>query len=469
MIERDPASDAGFALMALTFPVWGLVCPATLILFVALLLRLPATVSITTALLIVFGLACCTALCAFLTAYFEDNQIRVSKHGLSFPLRYGLGLGFKLQRNWDDLYELKVKWNRKIDFDTSITMMFKSGGIVQLPVRYLALDELEQFFIAFEACASNCNRDAELDDFELTLQNKDHQAIQQSYTQLWEKSLSSRFSGATFTPLEPGAKLLEGRYQIIRQLAFGGFAALYVARNSKGENVVLKESVFGQDSKIQTKAEEFFRREAALLQRLDHPNIAKIYDYFLHDQRHYLVMEYIEGSDFNRLVLRDGRLPVEQVMQFALRMAETLAYLHEQSPPVVHRDVSPENVLLRSDGSLVLIDFGAAKELASSFTGTIIGKQAYISPEQFRGKASGKSDVYALGATMFYLLTAQLPEALSSSDPRKHRQDVPEHLNELVMACTEPEEEERLCSRQLLDRLQALSPPALAISSGGDV
>ena len=141
--------------------------------------------------------------------------------------------------------------------------------------------------------------------------------------------------------------------------------------------MVLKESVFPQTDDIRSKAEELFKREAAILSKLDHESIARVSDYFIENGRHYLVMEYIEGTDLNRLMLNEGPQPAQRVMNWAAQLTHTLSYLHGLAPPVVHRDISPDNILLKKDGALALIDFGAAKEIAGSFTGTIIGRKAH--------------------------------------------------------------------------------------------
>jgi serine/threonine protein kinase len=105
------------------------------------------------------------------------------------------------------------------------------------------------------------------------------------------------------------------------------------------------------------------------------------------------------------------------VLDWSQAIAGILLYLHGQTPAIIHRDLTPENLVLGEDNLIHLIDFGAANEFAATATGTLIGKQAYIAPEQFRGKPTPSSDIYALGATMYYLLTGQDPEALSTSNP----------------------------------------------------
>ncbi|MBX9690383.1 MAG: serine/threonine protein kinase [Candidatus Obscuribacterales bacterium] len=457
MIEKRPEHKAGLAIMMLLFPVWGLAIPGIVVLYIVLLLKLPANVNIAAALGFLACLSLITMGSGLLAFLFEDKLIRISKQGLCFPLAYLSSMNFRLQRSWDDLARIKLNWKRGETFqnDEHLTLFFKSGGNAVLQLKRFEKDELEQFLIAFESCASNCVRDAELDDFEYALQSGNRGELA-SYTQIWEKSLANKFSGATFAPLEPGSKIQEGRYHILRQLGFGGFAAVYLARSHDGRNIVLKESVFPDNEEVTSKAEELFRREASLLSKLNHKNLARVYDYFIENGRHYMSLEYLEGVDLGRVILRDGRQSEEMVLQWASDLAETLAYLHGQASPIVHRDLSPENILLRSNESIALIDFGAAKEIAGTFTGTIIGKQAYIAPEQFRAKPSPKSDIYSLGKSLHYLLTAKLPEALSVSSPRSLGVSISEEFDELIRRCTHEEEDKRPNSRELLLEIETL-------------
>ncbi|MBI4533883.1 MAG: protein kinase, partial [Candidatus Melainabacteria bacterium] len=105
-------------------------------------------------------------------------------------------------------------------------------------------------------------------------------------------------------------------------------------------------------------------------------------------------------------------------------------------PPVVHRDFTPDNLILGADGVLKLVDFNVAHQSESTATGTVVGKHAYIPPEQFRGKPSTQSDIYALGATVFYLLTGEDPEPISTSYPLLHSNEVSPALNEIVACAT---------------------------------
>jgi len=138
-------------------------------------------------------------------------------------------------------------------------------------------------------------------------------------------------------------------------------------------------------------------------------------------------------------------------------MAHMLAYLHEQPEPIIHRDFTPDNLLLKSDGSIVVIDFGAANFFLGTATGTMIGKQAYIAPEQLRGKACPLSDIYALGCCLYYLSTGVDPEPLSPSHPREKVSSISPAFDKLVASCTQMEKEDRPQSaRAVLSALKEL-------------
>jgi hypothetical protein len=448
--------------LALLFPLWGIAAPLTLTIFIILLLKLPANIPIAYALVLIAAMILGISLCTALALICDDDEIRVSKDGMRFPIKFLPSLRFKGQHTWQELVALRLRWHRKETFSQDETMdfIFEDGGCARLNLRHLDRADLEQFFIAFEACAYRCERDADLPDFERAIQCRKQGSLY-SYTDLWEKSLANKFSGATFSPLEPNNRLQSGRYQILRQLAFGGFSAIYLARPEAGGFVVLKESSLPQTDEVQNKAAEMFGREAALLSKLDHPNIAHVRDYFVENGRHYLIMQHIEGIDLGQLVLKSGPQPAETVVNWLRQLATALQYLHEQAPPIVHRDITPDNLLLKPDGTLMVIDFGAAKEIVGNFTGTVVGKHAYMAPEQFKGKPSVKSDVYSLGASAYFLLTGKQPEPLSSSCPKERLDTVPQDLSDIVLQCTALDENERPDCSSILQRLSPKVPIAV--------
>jgi hypothetical protein len=265
-----------------------------------------------------------------------------------------------------------------------------------------------------------------------------------SVTSLWLDKLSDL--STKLDPLSPGVRVSEGRYEVAERLSSGGQAITYKAfdlnsSNGSGKNlvVVLKEFVLpvrgGRE--VTGRAVENIKKEASLIKQLDHPQIVRCLDTFFEGRKAYLVFNFIEGSTLRQLVESKGKLGESECIALAIQMCEIIEYLHRRTPPVVHRDFTPDNLMLRTDGKLELIDFNVAKQLESaSATQTVVGKHAYIPPEQFRGHATTQSDIYALGCTIFYLLTGEDPEAISVSHPKTLVKELSDELNALVAKAT---------------------------------
>jgi serine/threonine protein kinase len=266
-----------------------------------------------------------------------------------------------------------------------------------------------------------------------------------SYTDMWEEELARRFGATNFIPLEPNHKMREGSLTVERQMAFGGASAIYLVRDGDANKFVLKEAVVPSDAQtdLRNKSIEMLRREAEHMSSMQHPGLARVLDYFVEEGRHYLVMEYLEGIDLRRLVREKGQRSVAEVIRYGEQIADIMRYLHARTPPLIHRDLTPDNIVLREDETIAVIDFGAANHFLGTATQTLIGKQAYMPAEQLRGKAEQRSDIYSLGATLYFLLTGKDPEPLSISRPKLDEPSVPTALDDLVAACTQLEPADR--------------------------
>jgi serine/threonine protein kinase len=192
--------------------------------------------------------------------------------------------------------------------------------------------------------------------------------------------------------------------------------AVYRARDLHFPNVVkrvaVKEMVNqARDPMVRETIVRNFEREANILATLDYPSIPRIYDYFTHNERSYLIMEFIDGKDLETILNENqGFLPEVQVVGWAIELCDVLNYLHNHKPePIVFRDMKPSNVMVNPHGHIVLIDFGIAKTFQSGQRGTMIGTEGYSPPEQYKGEAGPLADIYALGATLHHLLTRRDP------------------------------------------------------------
>jgi eukaryotic-like serine/threonine-protein kinase len=210
----------------------------------------------------------------------------------------------------------------------------------------------------------------------------------------------------------PNNTLLQGRYLIVEQIGRGGMGAVYKATDTRlRSTIALKETLVGGEMLLKA-----FEREAQLLAGLRHPALPRVSDHFIDESGQFLVMEFIPGDDLATLLLKRGSpFPFGDVLRWGDQLLDALDYLHSRQPPVVHRDIKPQNMKLTDRGEIILLDFGLAKGAAmqTRVTGTssIFGYTPHYAPlEQIQGAGTDpRSDLYSLAATMYNLLTGQAP------------------------------------------------------------
>ncbi|MBN2007394.1 MAG: PQQ-binding-like beta-propeller repeat protein [Anaerolineae bacterium] len=210
---------------------------------------------------------------------------------------------------------------------------------------------------------------------------------------------------------------LQGRYKILGVIGVGGMGAVYKAQDLRFSGVVrlcaMKEMInTATDPQVRQMIVRNFEREASILATLSHPVIPQVYDYFTEGSRSYLVMEFVDGKDLEALLSEvEGFLPEAKVVDWAAQLCDVLSYLHNHKPrPIIFRDLKPANIMLDKHDRIRLVDFGIAKLFQSGAKGTIIGTEGYSPPEQYRGVAEPRGDIYALGATLHHLLSKQNPQ-----------------------------------------------------------
>lgn len=264
-------------------------------------------------------------------------------------------------------------------------------------------------------------------------------AAQESFTELWLQGLACSERRTRTGPLI-GDMVLNGRYRVLGTIGSGGQGTAYLAHDTQSDcDVVLKEYIlpsYAGNGPITIDPQQQLRKEAELLRGLSHRNIVRMLDSFTEDYRGYLVLEYIDGRTLDQIVTTGGALPEREAIALALQLCEALEYLHGQAPPVVHQDITPDNLILSEDGTLKLLDFNVARSFSSRGTHTVVGKQSYIPPEQFRGKATPQSDIYALGCCLYFMLTAREPEPMSESHPIDVNLNLTRAVDAIVAQCT---------------------------------
>jgi len=258
---------------------------------------------------------------------------------------------------------------------------------------------------------------------------------------------------------------LLGKYRLIRKLATGGMAEVFLAKSEgpMGFEKLLVIKRIHETLAEDPKFVEMFLAEAKVAARLNHPAIVQVYDFGQDQDSYYLAMEYIDGPTLRLLIGRavetDYRIPFTTAAKLVSQACEGLHHAHEFRDPetsawlgVIHRDVSPENILVSRFGAVKVVDFGIAKAMkANEHTGSIRGKYAYMAPEQLRGKGFDRRvDIYGLGVVLYEMVTGKKPfdavgevatmHAILKEPivlPRKRRPDTPPALERIIERCLE--------------------------------
>ncbi len=289
--------------------------------------------------------------------------------------------------------------------------------------------------------------------------------------------------------LQPGT-VLRRRYRIEAAIGQGGMGSVYLAEDLRLEGRKCAVKAVRIDPNIEpaliAELQHQFSREASILARLDHPNLPKVSDYFSEDELDYIVMDYVAGKNLKELMdeaRRNGQFLVEaEVLSWARQLCDALEYMHSQDPPVLHRDIKPSNIKLTPTGLVKLVDFGLVKLLSKDMSQTITvlqgrGTAAYTPLEQYGEDDSHtdtRSDIYALGATLYHLLTNTppadarqrflSPAALAS--PRQHNPAISESVERALVAAIAMHPDDRPSSiaefRDMLFSTESLSRPSAA-------
>lgn len=464
---ESPVIKTASTALRLTFPVWGIVAPfigiVGVIALVTALFQHVLDASMINWLGVPLSYIALAVCCLLSMRVLSNNSLLLDKNGIRFPILLRPGNRYV---PWSAIRKIDVVTNDSTDLaGKKLVFYFANGRPLKLDLGNMKPGEIEQMLLAIEMWGVDCERDPSLQLLQDTFKTQTVQEGSLSYTAMWEDELRRRFSSTTFMPLAPGQVLRNGSLKVVRQLSLGGLAAVYLCQLDDSKLVVLKEAVLPEDgaTQVSEKAKELFEREAKFLMKLVHPGVVSVLDSFGESGRNYLMLEYVNGQDLRQFVKQHGAQKEATVLEWAVQAATILKYLHEQEPPILHRDFSPDNLVLREDGTLVVIDFGASNEFLSKATGTFVGKQSFIAPEQFRGKAVVQSDIYALGCTMYYCLTGKEPEALSTSNPKTLNAEVSDDVAEIVTSCTAMEVRDRYQSAaQLLPVLRRMQSATTA-------
>ena len=214
--------------------------------------------------------------------------------------------------------------------------------------------------------------------------------------------------------LEIGS-LLDGKYKILNKIGQGGMSIVYLAMNEKANKQWAVKEMRKEKNRNYEVMKQSLITETNLLKELKHPYLPSIADIIENDDTIIIVMDYIEGRPLSDILLEEGTIEEDKVVDYAIQLCDVLDYLHSQNPPIIYRDLKPANIMLKPDGKITLIDFGTARKYNydSVSDTTCLGTIGYAAPEQFAGETlrqtDARTDIYNLGATMYHLLTGVNP------------------------------------------------------------
>lgn len=267
--------------------------------------------------------------------------------------------------------------------------------------------------------------------------------------------------------------LIQNRYLVVHLIGKGGMGEVYLAVDQRlGSAVALKRTYFAGDEMLGNA----FEREARILARMRHPVLPKVSDHFGEGEEQYLVMEHISGDDLaKRLEAAQKSFPVSWVLFWADQLLDALSYLHSHEPPIIHRDIKPQNLKLTDENHIILLDFGLSKSSTgqtnisvSGSTGSVVGYTPHYAPmEQIRGiGTSPRSDLYSLSATLYQLMTNIVPaDALTRADamlnempdpikpPHELNPEIPQSVSVVILKGMEVSQEKRYANAREMQKV----------------
>jgi tRNA A-37 threonylcarbamoyl transferase component Bud32 len=378
----------------------------------------------------------------------RPNRLSVNKEGLQLQMT-AAGITHTIESfKWEDIdgVNLRQKEGAHSAAEGNLEFLTRSGKRHIINLR--SLEDSSQRWILAQAIEKYLPH-VQIDARAMTTLKP---PVESSFTEIWLTGLNTAPHSQSLVPLIQGDQVGHGRekqYTIDAVHTIGGQSTVYTAAQS---DLIIKETIIPVFSDSARTAEHVlkFESEGALLQSLHHEGLVEIVESFVEGSRGFIVMKKVDGDTLQNIVNKDGALPVDKVIDLARQMCAILQYLHNSRPALIHRDFTPDNLMLDKSGKLILIDFGVAQNQSDHRTATVVGKHAYMPPEQFRGQASAKSDLYALGASIYYLLTANEPTPLTKLKldqiifgSREKEMALAEKLTSLISSLTDFDEKNR--------------------------
>ncbi|MCC7532093.1 MAG: serine/threonine protein kinase [Candidatus Melainabacteria bacterium] len=398
--------------------------------------------------------------CVFLP-HRSGRQVVVNEDGISLPDGPFGSMWLRTFRLYVDIKSVSLKGKTLPEIEHAkdrrrVKLQFRTGGSLSFRVMDMPPEDLRLLLERIDEHAEDCKFSAEIVELRVKLSKES-----ETKTAHESATRKGKFKSSIFVPFVGGEKIDRHELRIVKVLANKPLSAVYLVRLADGRLAVLKQLVMPKDDEASREHLRIFQRECELMRELQHEGIARVLDAFNEGNSHFLLLEHFKGQDLKTVVDTFGARTVEEVAGWGLSLCEVLDYLHSQE--IIHRDVTPENIVVGEHAGVRLIDFGAAHQFIEGITGTLIGKQSYVAPEQLRGKATKRSDIYSLGVTLSFLLTGKEPVALMQCEPELGNSKSAVLMRKLIMAMTDFEEERRP------ENIQAVRQILLAILTGNVV
>ena len=250
--------------------------------------------------------------------------------------------------------------------------------------------------------------------------------------------------------------IIENKYAVIREIGRGGMSRVFLGLDTSLNKTLTIKAYDKTQHSFNTVVYNSVMQETHMMMKLEHPCIPRIIDLIENENYLFIIRDYVEGRTLNSIVVENGPMPVETVLDIAKRLCGTLHYLHTLTPPHIHRDIKPANIILTPDGAVRLIDFGIMRlyDPKKTMDTVWLGTKGYAAPEQYGGigQTDARTDIYGLGMTMFNLITG-----INPNDPtneiktiRQINHALPKRLEEIICKCIEPNPDKRYQSAAAL-------------------
>ena len=243
--------------------------------------------------------------------------------------------------------------------------------------------------------------------------------------------------------------ILDGKYKILNQIGTGGMSTVYLTMNEKANRQWALKEIRKDRPYNFALMKQGILREMELLRSLHHPMIPEICDVIENEESIFIVMDYIEGRTLGKVIEEEGEQEEKYAIEWAKQLCQVLSYLHNRVPPVIYRDMKPSNIMLKPNGDLMLIDFGISREFSKEHTEDTVclGTQGYAAPEQFgEGQSDERTDIYGLGATLYHIVTGEIPRKRQGTDfcpICQFRPEISDGFGKIIEKCLKRNPQER--------------------------